>query len=130
MDQSSNQPKRFKGARAALASARHKLSNAIGRVPGIAGQARRRAGQATESLPAAMDRAELGARSTVTSLQTMSDTRLRLLAATSVGFGAGLRLAGASRLATLAGFVPASVFGFAIVSRPSRIHVEVHPTQP
>jgi len=60
----------------------------------------------------------------------MSDSRLRLLAAASVGFGAGLRLAGASRLATLAGFVPASVLGFAIVSRPDRPVVVPRPTRP
>lgn len=125
-----NQPEPAKGVRAAIGRTRTKLSNAIGHLPGIAGGARKRAGQAAEGLPGAMTRAESGARSTVTGLQTMSDSRLRLLAAASIGFGAGLRLAGASRLATLAGFVPASVFGFAIVSRPSKVDLATHPTQP
>jgi hypothetical protein len=125
-----DQPQPAKGVRAAIGRTRARLSNAIGRLPGIASSARKRAGQATASLPAAMGRAETGVRGTVTNLQTMSDSRLRLLAATSIGFGAGLRLAGRSRLATLAGFVPASVFGFAIVSRPSKAHPATTPTQP
>jgi hypothetical protein len=60
----------------------------------------------------------------------MPDSALRLLAAASIGLGAGLRLAGAPRLVTLAGFAPASIFGFAIMSRPRRIHLALHPTQP
>jgi hypothetical protein len=106
-----NQPEPAKGARAAVGRVRTRvrtgLSNAIGHVPGIAVSARKRVGHAAEGLPEAMNRAESGARSTVTGLQTMSDSRLRLLAAASIGFGTGLRLAGASRLATVAAFVPA-----------------------
>jgi hypothetical protein len=125
-----NQPEPAKGARAVVGRVRTGLSNAIGHVPGIAGSARKRVGHAAEALPEAVSRAESGARSTVTGLQTMSDSRLRLLAAASIGFGTGLRLAGASRLATVAAFVPASIFGFAIVSRPSRANLKAHPTQP
>ena len=44
--------------------------------------------------------------------------------------GAGLRLAGAPRLGTLADFAPASTLGFAIVSRPRRSHQALHPAQP
>lgn len=78
------------------------------------------AGQAVGHIPGTARIAESGARRGVTRLQTMSDSRLGLLAAASIGFGAGLRLAGAPRLATLAGLAPASILGFAIASRPSR----------
>jgi hypothetical protein len=71
-----------------------------------------------------------GAENTVTRLQKMPDSALRLLAAASIGLGAGLRLAGAPRLATLAGFAPASILGFAIVSRPSRTHPAPDPARP
>lgn len=77
------------------------------------------AGQVVGHIPGTARLAESGARSGVTRLQTMSDTRLGLLAAASIGFGAGLRLAGAPRLATLAGLAPASILGFAIASRPN-----------
>jgi hypothetical protein len=60
----------------------------------------------------------------------MPDSGLRLLAAASLGFGAGLRLAGAPRLATLAGLAPASVFGFAIMSRRAGTLPELHPSRP
>jgi hypothetical protein len=48
----------------------------------------------------------------------------------SIGLGAGLRLAGAPRLATLAGLAPASIFGFAIMSRPGKAHLEQSPSRP
>ena len=118
------------GARSAIEQARTGVSEAIGHVPEIAGQARGRAEQVADGLPGALGRARTGASNGVTRLQTMSDSKLRLLAAASVGFGAGLRLAGASRIATLAGFVPASVFGFAILSRPDRPVVIPRPTRP
>lgn len=120
----------FAGARSAIGRVRTKGSEAIGHVPEAVGQARHRAGQVAERLPGALGRARSGAQSTVTKLQTVPDSGLRLLAATSIGFGAGLRLAGAPRLATLAGFAPASILGFAIVSRPNRVHLEPHPVRP
>jgi hypothetical protein len=103
---------------------------ATGRVQRIAGGARRRAGQVADRLPAAFGQVRSGANSTVTRLQTMPDSGLRLLAAASLGFGAGLRLAGAPRLATLAGLAPASVFGFAIMSRRVGALPELHPSRP
>ena len=102
--------------------ARTGASDAIGRIPAIANMARCRAEQVAERLPGTVGRAQAGAESTVTRLQTMPDSRLGLLAAVSIGFGVGLRLAGAPRLATLAGFAPASILGFAIASRPGRTH--------
>jgi hypothetical protein len=99
-------------------------------VRGIAGNARRRVGQVADRVPEALVRVQSGARNTVTRLQTVPDSGLRLLAAASIGLGAGLRLAGAPRLATLAGLAPASIFGFAIVSRPSATHIEAAPSRP
>ena len=99
-------------------------------VRGIAGDARRRAGQVADRVPGALGQVQSGVRNTVTRLQTMPDSGLRLLAAASIGLGAGLRLAGAPRLATLAGLAPASILGFAIVSRPSATHIEAEPSRP
>jgi hypothetical protein len=109
--------------RSATGHARTEVSEAIGHVPAIAGEVGHRAGQAAERLPAAFGHVRSGAQDTVTRLQTMPDSGLRLLAAASIGFGAGLRLGGAPRLATLAGFAPAPILGFAILSRP-------HPARP
>jgi hypothetical protein len=50
-------------------------------------------------------------------LQEVSDPRLKLLAAFSLGVGAGLWMAGAPRLVTLAALSPAVLVGIAIVSR-------------
>jgi hypothetical protein len=120
----------FEGARAAIDQARTEVSKAIGHVPEIADEARLRAGQVADRLPGAFDRAQSGAGRTITRLQTMPDSALRVLAAASIGLGAGLRLAGAPRLLTLASLAPASVFGFAIMSRPHRVHLASQPTQP
>jgi len=119
----------FEGARAAIQQARTDLSGAVGHVPAIAGEARHRAGRVAEQLPGAFGRVRSGAESAVTGLQTLPDSGLRLLAAASIGLGAGLRFAGAPRLVALAGLAPASVFVFAIVSRPRRSHQAPHPVQ-
>ena len=62
--------------------------------------------------------ARVRARGTTTALQTLPDSTLRWLAATSVGLGAGLHVAGAPRLVTAAGLAPAALMGAAIVLRP------------
>jgi hypothetical protein len=118
------------GVRAAIEHARVGVSDAVGHVPEIAAKARDRAEQFGDQLPAAFDEVKMRAQITVTRLQTMPDSRLRLLAAASLGLGAGLGLAGASRLATLIGLVPASILGYAIVSRPGGIKIELNPTRP
>ena len=118
------------GVRGRIDQARTAVSETMGHVPEIAGKARHGAEQVADRLPGAFVRVQSGAQSTVTRLQTMPDSALRLLAVASLGLGAGLRLAGAPRLITLAGFAPASVLGFAIVSRPRRVHLTSHPTLP
>ena len=106
------------GVRGKIARARTGASDAIGRLPALAGKTRARAGQVADRLPEAYAHAKSGAQGAVTGLQKVPDSGLRMLAAGSVGLGTGLRLAGAPRLVTLAGFAPASVCGFAILSRP------------
>lgn len=106
------------GVRGKLARARTSAAEAFGRLPALAGKTRDGAEQIAEQLPQAYAHAKAGAQGAVTKLQTVPDSGLRLMAAGSIGLGTGLRLAGAPRLVTLAGLAPASVFGFAILSRP------------
>ena len=87
------------GASAALAGARATADEVGTRLPGIASAG-----------------AE-GAAESVKMLQELSDPRLQLLMAFSLGVGAGLWMAGAPRLVTLAALSPALVAGVAIASR-------------
>jgi hypothetical protein len=87
------------GATAAVAGARGVADEVGTRLPGIASAG---AGGAAES---------------VRMLQELSDPRLKLLVAFSLGVGAGLWMAGAPRLVTLAALSPALVAGIAIASR-------------
>jgi hypothetical protein len=87
------------GAAAALATARVTADEVGTRLPGIASAG-----------------AE-GAAESVRMLQELTDPRLELLAAFSLGIGAGLWLAGAPRLVTLAALSPALLVGVAIASR-------------
>jgi hypothetical protein len=59
-----------------------------------------------------------GASDTTTALQALPDPTLRWLAATSVGLGAGLYLAGVPRGVIAAAVTPAILLGAAIVGRP------------
>jgi hypothetical protein len=86
-------------AAAALAGARATADEVGTRLPGIASAG-----------------AE-GAAESVRMLQELSDPRLQLLIAFSLGVGAGLWMAGAPRLVTLAALSPALVIGVAIASR-------------
>jgi hypothetical protein len=87
------------GAAAAVAGARVVADEVGTRLPGIASAG-----------------AE-GAAESVKMLQELSDPRLKLLMAFSMGVGAGLWMAGAPRLITLAALSPALVAGIAITSR-------------
>ena len=87
------------GASAALAGARATADEVGTRLPSIASAS-----------------AE-GAAESMRMLQELSDPRLQLLMAFSVGVGAGLWMAGAPRLVTLAALSPALVVGVAIASR-------------
>ena len=88
------------------------------------------AGQVAERLPEAVDGVRDGARITVATLQTRPDSELALLAVGSLGVGVGLRLAGASRPATLVALIPAAMAGYSIVSRRYRARLTVTPIRP
>jgi hypothetical protein len=59
-----------------------------------------------------------GAQGTTSALQTLPDSTLMGVAAGSLGVGAGFYLARASRLAIVAGIVPALVMAAAVLLRP------------
>ena len=59
-------------------------------------------------------------RATTTRLQTLPNGTLRWMAASSVGLGAGLYLAGKKRLVIAAGMAPAVIVGAAIAMRPMK----------
>jgi hypothetical protein len=99
------------------------VAGALSHVPEVAEETRHRAEQVAHRIPGAADHVRSGAQVTVTKLQTLPDSQLRLLAAVSLGFGAGLQLAGKRRLAALVGLAAASLFVFAILSRK-------HPADP
>jgi hypothetical protein len=130
MEFEANGHKRFGSVRRAIGAVRTKASAATAHVPEAVGYARHEAGLVADRLPGTLGHVREGAQGTMTNLQTVPDSGLRLLAAVSVGFGAGLRLAGKTRLAALAGFAPASLFGFAIFSRPRPVHAEPRPVRP
>ena len=96
------------GAAAALAGARATADEVGTRLPGIASAG-----------------AE-GAAESMRLLQELSDPRLQLLVAFSLGVGAGLWMAGAPRLVTLAALSPALVVGVAIASRKRSHHGRGH----
>jgi hypothetical protein len=108
----------FGGPRKAIGRVRGTGPDVIGRVRGLLGSAGRNGAHVAVGFPGTWGSFRSGAESTVTSLQKIPDSELGLLAAASVGLGAGLGIAGAPRLASFAGFACASVLGFAMVSRP------------
>ena len=107
-------------SRSAVDRVRVAAIGAFERVPDLFGTARNGASQVAEHLPEAVGRARVGAQETATTLQTMSDPTLRLLAAGSIGLAVGLYLAGARRPFTLAAMVPAVIAGSAIATRPTQ----------
>jgi len=68
-----------------------------------------------------MQTTQAGAQGATSALQALPDPALRWLAATSVGVGAGLSLAGAPRVVVAAGVAPALFAGAAILLRPVKL---------
>ena len=97
------------------------LEGAVDHVPDVIEGARTGAERVAGRLPGAAERARLGVEQTTTRLQTLPDPTLRLLAAASAGLAAGLHLAGAPRLITLAAFAPALLAGGAMATRSGSI---------
>ena len=77
-------------------------------------------------VPGTLRGTRVGAHAATTALQRLPDSTLRWLAATSIGLGAGLRLAGAPRLVAAAGAAPALLMGAAIALRSTEPVVQVH----
>lgn len=95
-----------------------RVEGALRRLSDAVDSARTGAAKLIERVPATIDATRAGASRTTSALQTLPDPTLRSLVATSVGLGAGFYLAGAPRLAVVAGVAPALLAGAAIVLRP------------
>jgi hypothetical protein len=93
-------------------------AGAVRRISDAIELARRGAITVIERVPGTVRATRAGAHGMTTALQTLPDSTLRWIAATSVGLGAGLRLAGAPRLVSAAGAAPALIVGAAIALRP------------
>jgi hypothetical protein len=94
------------------------LEDAVDHVPDVIEGARTGAERVAGRLPDAAERARLGVEQTTSTLQTLPDPTLRLLATASIGLATGLHLAGAPRLITLVALAPALLAGGAMVTRP------------
>lgn len=105
--------------RSAAGQVRDAIGGAMDRVPEVLETARSGAEQVAERVPVAVERTRVGTKQATTSLQSMPDTTLRVLAAASIGLAAGLTLAGAPRLIALAALVPAMLAGGAVATRPT-----------
>jgi hypothetical protein len=97
---------------------RDAVGGAMDRVPDVKEAARSGMDMVAERIPVVVEGTRVGAQRTTTSLQTMPDTTLRMLAGVSIGLAAGLSLAGAPRLMALMAFVPALFVGGAVATRP------------
>ena len=80
----------------------------------------RSAARIVRRIPGTVHATRAGATGTTSALQTLPDSTLRALAATSVGVGTGFYLVRAPRLVIAAGVAPAVLMGAAIVLRPTR----------
>ena len=99
---------------------RDAVGDAMDRVPDVLEAARSGVGQVADQMPAAVERTRVGAARTTTTLQGVPDPTLRLIAGASIGLAAGLTLAGAPRLVSMAALVPALFVGGAEVTRQGR----------
>ena len=109
----------FGAVRSAIDQARSGASHVFGHVPAL-----------SEKFPETLESVKDGAKYTVAGLQTRSDSELALLVAGSLGIGVGLRLAGASRPATLVALIPAALAGYAVVSRRYRVRLTATQVRP
>lgn len=104
-------PSGARGRRAHPAGAGRRVSEAIN----LAG---RSVARLVDRIPGTMRATRSRAQGTTSALQTLPDSTLRWLAASSVGLGAGFYLARAPRLIIAAGVAPAVIMGAAIAMRP------------
>jgi hypothetical protein len=107
--------------------AKNGATNLVGRLPATVKATRARASNIVGRLPATARATQAGVRATTSALQQLPDSTLQSLAASSAGLGAGLYLAGKTKLAVAAGVIPALFVGAAIAWRPAK---SVAPAKP
>jgi hypothetical protein len=95
-----------------------------GRLADAVAVVRERGASALKHASGAIDATLTRVRNASRTVQTVPDSTLRWLAATSIGLGAGLFLARAPRVVVAAGVAPALVAAAAIVARPDPIATE------
>ena len=100
--------------------------NVHGRTTSAIQLVRTSAATVIEQAPGALRAMRAGVGGTTAALQSLPDSTLRWIAASSVGLGAGLRLAGAPRLVSAAGAAPALIAGAVIALRPTEPVVPAH----
>jgi hypothetical protein len=114
VDELADQPR----IRRVVAAARKPVHSIMGAARAGVSAVRRGSSQVAAHLPGTIRLTRSAATRTVEALQTLPDTTLQAVAATSVGLGAGLSFTRAGRLAMVAGLVPAVVVATVIAARP------------
>jgi hypothetical protein len=97
---------------------RGRLSRVAHRLAGVVTSAGGTAVTIARHVPGTIRATRTRARDTTAALQTLPDSTLHWLAATSVGLSTGLRIARAPRIVVAAGALPALIAGAAIALRP------------
>jgi hypothetical protein len=121
--------RRSRGTRAPARDLGKQQGSVVRRVSGVLKVARTSATKVASEVPGTIRATGARAHVTVAALQTLPDSTLRWVAASSVGLGAGFYLAGAPRLAIAAGVAPALITGAAIALRPIDRVVQARPNR-
>jgi len=108
------------GTRTSTRSGRRRLANFVRRAEGAVDRGLATAGPLFTQLAGTARATRLRANATTSALQHLPDSTLQNLAASSIGLGAGLYLAGLPRLVTVAAITPAMIIGAAMGLRPAR----------
>ncbi len=108
---------------------RTRIRGVAQRASGVIATAGTRAAALKDRVSGTMSVTRDGARGSTRALQVLPDSTLRLLAAASVGIGAGLYLAGAPRVISAVGASPALFMGAAIVTRSNQPDTDVEPAR-
>jgi hypothetical protein len=103
-----------------VAGTRKRLGSTVRRVSGTIDFGLATAATLFAHVPRTARATGVTANATTRALQRLPDSTLQGLAASSIGFGAGLYAAGLPRLVTAAAVTPAVIIGAAIVLRPMK----------
>ena len=106
--------------RTSTGSGRNRLGDLVRRASEVVDTGLATAGSLVLQAPGTARATRIRANATTSALQRLPDSTLQGLAASSLGLGAGLYLAGLPRLVTAAAVTPAMVIGAAIVLRPTK----------